>query len=124
MTTATAQAGAATPSPKPWILWTGRVLSALSTLMLLASGLMKLSGKPEITDQFVKLGFQPSAIPTIAALEIACVILYAIPHTAVLGAVLITGYLGGAVVTHLRLGEPFVSALVPGILVWAGIYLR
>jgi len=57
-------------------------------------------------------------------LELACTIIYAIPRTAVLGAILLTGYLGGAILTHLRIGDPFWNPIIPGVLVWLGLYLR
>ena len=70
------------------------------------------------------LGFPATVIFGIGLLEIACVLLYAIPRTAVLGAVLLTGYLGGAIAAHVRVGDAFISPLIGGGLVWLGIYLR
>jgi hypothetical protein len=71
-----------------------------------------------------KLGYQESALTGIGLLELACTALYLIPQTAFLGALLLTGYLGGAIATHVRIGEPFTAPLVLGILVWVGLYLR
>jgi hypothetical protein len=109
-------------------LWAGRVMSALPVLLLLFSGIMKLTGMAAVLEGFAKLGYPASLILGIGIVEIACVVLYVIPRTAVLGAILVTGYLGGAVATHVRVGDPlFSQALMPfylGVLVWGGIYLR
>lgn len=112
-------------SAQRWTLWTGRVVSALPILMLLFSASMKLRGAPMMVDIFVhKLGYPESVVLGIGLLEVICTVIYAIPSTAVLGAVLLTGYLGGAITTHVRVGEPFVIPLALGVLVWAGLYLR
>jgi hypothetical protein len=109
----------------PKILWAGRILSALAALPLAFSGAMKLSGSPAVSDVFVgKFGYPASTIVTIGILELCCLVAFVIPGTAVLGATLLTGYLGGAIATHVRVGDPFVVPLVLGMLVWAGIYLR
>jgi hypothetical protein len=109
----------------PKILWAGRILSALAALPLAFSGAMKLSGSPAVSDVFVgKFGYPASTIVTIGILELCCLVAFVIPRTAVLGATLLTGYLGGAIATHVRVGDPFVVPLVLGMLVWAGIYLR
>ena len=72
----------------------------------------------------MKFGYPESAATPIGIVEIACALLYTIPKTRVVGAVLVTAYLGGAVATHVRVGEPFVMPILLGILVWAGLYLR
>jgi hypothetical protein len=109
-------------------LWTGRVISTLLVLLLLLDGIMKLFKPVQVTMAFSHLGFPESTIIPIGALLIVCAILYAIPQTAILGAILLTGYLGGAVVCHVRIGDPLFShILVPvyiGILLWAGVYAR
>jgi hypothetical protein len=93
--------------------------------MLLASASMKLSHSPQVVSMFTnKLGYQESSLTGLALLEIACTALYLIPQTAFLGALLLTGYLGGAIATHVRVGEPFATPLVLGVLVWVGLYLR
>jgi hypothetical protein len=108
-----------------WRLWVGRVLSGLPVLMLLLSASMKLSHPPMVVETFVgKLGYPANILPALAVLELLCTVIYVVPRTAVLGAVLLTGYLGGAVATHVRVGEPFVIPLTLGVLVWAGLYLR
>jgi hypothetical protein len=109
-------------------LWAGRVMSALPVMMLLFSGIMKLTGIDPVLEGFAKLGYPASLALGIGIVEIACVVIYVIPRTAILGAILLTGYLGGAVATHVRIGDPlFSQALMPfylGVLVWGGIYLR
>jgi hypothetical protein len=71
-----------------------------------------------------QFGFSASSATPIGITEISCVLLYLVPPTRVLGAILLTGYLGGAVVTHVRVGEPFIAPLVLGIVVWAGLFAR
>jgi hypothetical protein len=112
--------------PRRLTVWVGRALTALPILMMLLSASMKLTRNAQALEQFVgTFGYAESALLTIAVLELACVVLYAIPQTAVLGAVLLTGYLGGAVATHVRVGDPgFVAPLLLGLSAWAGIFLR
>lgn len=106
-------------------LWAGRVLSALPILAMTMSALMKFAQKPEMLQMFTgKFGYPAGALLPIAVAELLCVVLYAIPQTAVLGAILMTGYLGGAIATHVRVSEHFIPPLLLGILAWAGLYLR
>jgi len=108
--------------------WTGYALSTVVVLFLLMDSVMKLLKLPVVLDASVKLGFSASFIFTIGVILLLCVILYVIPQTSVLGAILLTGYLGGAVCTHLRLGNPlFGYILFPtylGAMIWLGLYLR
>src|SRR5262245_20665374 len=109
------------------LLWAGRIIGGLAVLLLLFSGGLKLSKTPEVLQEFNRLGYQENAILLIGILEISCAILYAIPQTSVLGAILLTGYLGGAVATHVRIDDPFaklIGPFIPAILVWAGLFLR
>jgi hypothetical protein len=93
--------------------------------MLLLSASMKLSQSPQFVEMFTtRLGYPAGTLLGIGALELLCTLVYAVPQTAVLGAVLLTGYLGGAVATHVRVGESFATPLLLGILVWAGLFLR
>jgi hypothetical protein len=128
MATKNATFGPVNPAPVSlpmWQLWTGRVLSGLPVLMLLLSASMKLAHPPSAVEMFVgKLGYSASMLPALAVLELFCTVVYVVPRTAVLGAVLLTGYLGGAVATHVRVGEAFVIPLLLGVMVWAGLYLR
>lgn len=109
-------------------LWAGRIISALPILFLLFDASMKLIKAAPVVEGTVKLGYPESTIVPIGAVLLVCTLLYAIPQTSVLGAMLLTGYLGGAVATHVRVGDPlFTHVLFPvymGILVWLGLYLR
>ena len=108
-------------------LWTGRVLSALPVLYLLLVGGTRVVQVQGVMDWFASLGYPARlAVPT-AILELACTALYVIPQTAVLGAILLTGYLGGAVASNVRIGGDWFHILLPvliGALVWGGLYLR
>ncbi len=106
------------------MLWIGRILSGLVALMLLFSVTMKLMKPPMFVQEFARLGYMESAALGIGILEIACVAVYLFPRTAMLGAILLTGYLGGATATHVRISDPFIPPIVGGVLVWAGLYLR
>jgi DoxX-like family len=105
-------------------LWAGRIISALPVLLLLFSAVMKLLKPPAVVEGFAHLGLPESLARTLAILEIACTIVYLIPQTAVLGAILLTGYLGGAIAIHVRAGDPIVAVVIAGVLVWAGLFLR
>jgi hypothetical protein len=117
--------GLSTLFSKRWVLWVGRVLTALPVLMMVASATMKLMHSPQLIEQFVgKYGFPESSLASLAVIELLCVILYTIPRTTVLGAVLLTGYLGGACATHVRVGDSFLAPVLVGVVVWAGLFLR
>ena len=105
-------------------LWTGRVISTLVSLMFLMSAAMKFKGGPEVAQGMAHLQIGDSMLVPLAILEMLCVAVYAIPPTAVLGAVLLTGYVGGIILTHWRVGDPVVIPIVLGLLVWLGLYLR
>jgi len=109
-------------------LWAGGVLSGLSILFLLVDSGMKLAKARVSVEGTIELGYPESAVFVIGAILLICTALYAVSRTSVLGAVLLTGYLGGAVATQLRVGNPLFShILFPvyfGTLVWAGLYLR
>jgi len=122
----TASPASASAAPSRAALWTGRILSALPVLAMLLSGVMKLLHPPQIVEGFTKVfGYPAGVIVPIGIIEIACALLYAIPRTAVLGAILVTGYLGGAIATHVRVSDPsFVSGLILGIVAWGGLYFR
>jgi hypothetical protein len=106
------------------LVWAGRIISALIILLLVFSGVGKLFKPAQIVDDFTRLGYPGSVILGIGITEIACAIIYAIPRTAVLGAILVTGYLGGATATHVRIGDPFIIPILIGVLIWAGLLLR
>lgn len=105
-------------------LWAGRIISAIPVLMLVFSAVLKLMRPAPVMQEFTRLELPARLAIAIGILELACTVIYAIPKTAVLGAILLTGYLGGAVLTHLRIGDPFFNPLIPGVLAWLGLYLR
>ena len=108
-------------------LWAGRIMSWLPALFLLVDGIMKLFKPAPVVEATVKLGYSESVIVPLGIVLTLCTILYLIPRTAVLGAILLTGYLGGAVATHVRAGEglfPIFFPIIFGILLWGGLYLR
>lgn len=105
-------------------LWAGRILTALPALLLLSSGAMKLMKPAEVVEEFARLGYPQGVIVGIGILEIACTLVYLIPRTSVLGAILLAAYLGGATATHVRVGDPFYGPVVIGIVLWAGLFLR
>ena len=105
-------------------LWTGRILSTLAVLLFVFTAMFSLLKPAAAMQGFVHYGYPESALLRIAIVEILCAIVYAIPRTAVLGAILLTGYLGGATATHVRVGEPPILAIIVGIVVWLGLYLR
>ena len=118
-------AGAARPVSRA-ALWTGRVLGGIAVLFLLFSATVKLLRAPQALESFEQLGYPPSVALGIGLVELACTLLYLWPRTSFAGAVLLTGYLGGAVATHLRIGDP-ARAMIPlmcGVLAWGGLYLR
>jgi len=106
------------------IVWVGRVISVLVSLLFAMSAFMKLRGGAEVMQGMAHLGLSESLIMPLAILEISCVVIYAIPATSVLGAILLTGYIGGAICTHLRVGDPFFMQIAIGIFIWLGLYLR
>jgi len=109
-------------------LWAGRILSALPTLFLLFDGVAKLVKPAPVVEGTLKLGYPETVIVPLGIVLLTCTILYVIPRTSGLGAILLTGYLGGAVATHVRVGDPlFTHLLFPvylGVLIWGGLYLR
>ena len=108
------------------MLWAGRVLSLWPVFVVLSSATWKLTRNPWYVAEFARIGWPASALTLLAFLQLGCLLLYIIPRTAVLGAVLLTGYLGGAIATYVRIGEPY-PVLVPlstSLIAWAGIYLR
>jgi DoxX-like protein len=109
-------------------LWAGRIMTGLVAAFLTFDGIFKFTRSPLVTEATTQLGYPLDLNPAIGTILLACVALYVFPPTAVLGAILLTGYLGGAVATHVRVGNPLVShVLFPtyvGALAWGGLYLR
>jgi hypothetical protein len=106
------------------VLWAAHLLSALPVLMLLASSLTKFIKPAPVLEGFAHLGLPERLAFGLGLLELICTAVYVVPQTAVLGAILLTGYLGGAVVSHLRVGDVFIGPIIWGVLLWAGLFLR
>jgi hypothetical protein len=111
------------PNPK-WMFWTGWVLTVLPVFGLVMSAIFKFMKPADVVKEFARLGWGENLAFGLGVLEITCAIIYIIPQTAVLGAILLTGYLGGAVATHVRVGDGFAPPIIMGVLVWFGIFLR
>jgi len=109
-------------------LWTGRILSGLGALFMAFDGTIHVLRIAPVVDAFGKLGYPLGVSATLGLIELICVALYLLPRTSVLGAVLLTGYLGGAIATQVRVGAPlFSTTLFPlyvALLLWGGLYLR
>jgi hypothetical protein len=108
-------------------LWTGRILSGLVALFLAFDATIKLLAVPAAVEGTAKLGFPPGSLFALGLIQVICLIAYLVPRTAVIGAILWTGYLGGAIATHLRTGGPLFSLIFPFIvaaLLWGGLWLR
>lgn len=109
-----------------WMLWAGRVISAWPVFVVCSSATWKLTRNTWYVAEFARIGWPASALNLLAFLQLGALVLYVIPPTAVLGAVLLTGYLGGAIATYTRIGEPY-PVLVPlstAVIAWLGIWLR
>jgi len=117
-------AGMAAAQSSKGMIWTGRIISGIVVLFLLFTTTFGLMHRAESVKHMTEYGYPESAYLPISIVLVACVLLYAIPRTSIFGAILMTGYLGGAVATHVRAGEPFFFPIVVGVLVWLGIFLR
>jgi hypothetical protein len=120
----TSESSAETTPVSKKMLWAGRIVSAVPVLMLLLSAVMKFVKPDPVVQGFDHLGLPQKLAFGLGVLELLCTVLYVIPRTAVLGAILLTGYLGGAIVTTLRVGDAFVGPIIFGVMVWAGLFLR
>jgi hypothetical protein len=121
------QASPAAARVSKTFLWTGRVVSVLAALFLLFDGISKLFKPAFVVEATIRLGYSEDVIVGLGVVLTASTLLYLIPQTSVLGAILLTGYLGGAVATHVRVGDPIFPILFPiifGGLIWGGLYLR
>ena len=109
-------------------LWTGRIMSALPALFLFVDGVGKLLKPAPVVEGTVQLGYPESIVLGLGIVLLGCTTLYVMPRTAILGAILLTGYLGGAVATHVRVGSPLFSHILfpvyVAVLLWGGLYLR
>ncbi len=119
---------ASSPAVSKRALWAGRTISTVITLLLVLDAVMKFFKPKPVVDAFAHLGIPIELDFAIGTLLLLCTLLYAAPATSILGAILLTGYLGGAVMSHLRAGDPlFTHVLFPtylGSLIWLGLYLR
>ena len=118
-----ASSPATTRSATPAI-WTARILGSLLVLFLLVDGAGKVLRLGPYVEGTARVGYPASCLIPLGLVLIACTILYVVPRTAILGAVLLTGYLGGATATHVRMGEPFFFPVIFGVLLWACLYVR
>jgi hypothetical protein len=105
-------------------LWTGYIMSTLPVLLLILSGIMKLVKPAPVVQGFAHFGFPDRLILPLGILELACTVIYLVPRTSALGAILLTGYLGGATVTNLRVGDSWIMPAMVGVLVWGGLFMR
>lgn len=106
-------------------LWTGRVMSALPIFIVLMGSVMKLMRLPAVHEGFARAGLSDSLIVPVGLIELICVITYVIPATAVLGAILMTGLLGAACLTSLRIADPtYPLPVILGMLAWGGLFMR
>jgi hypothetical protein len=111
---------------KRWTLWSGRVLSAFGVLICLSSIFAKLTHQASYVRAWERLGYEESILSGVGLVQLSAIVLYLIPSTSVLGTVILTGYLGGAIASWVRLGEPnpMMVPLTTCLLLWAGLYLR
>ncbi len=109
-------------------LWAGRIMSAAVVVVLLADGTIQLFAPAQIASTLQETGFAMDLTRVMGPIILACAILYAVPATAVLGAILVTGFLGGAICAHVRIGElaspPELISLLLGAMTWGGLYAR
>ncbi len=116
-----------TPNVKPATLWSGRGLSGLAIAFLLMDGVMKILKLEVVVDYSTNLEISERVLPGLGITLVVCTLLYAIPQTTLLGAILLVGYLGGAVWTHVRIGGDLFSIIFPflvGGMIWGGLLLR
>ena len=112
------------PRPSRAAFWVGWVLSGLPAPLLVFSGVSKFMMNEQVAKGFTDLGWPVRLAVPLGVLELSCLVLFLIPRTAVLGAILFTGYMGGAIATHVRIGEPFYVQSALPVVVWLGLYLR
>lgn len=112
-------------APRNWKYWLGWVLGILPSLLLFTSAYFKFAQpEPGFAEGLQHMGWDANTMKTLGFVEIGSTVLYLIPQTAVFGAVLLAAYLGGAVATHVRVGDPFIAPIIAGFLIWIGLWLR
>jgi DoxX-like family len=111
---------------KFWMIWAGRIISLWPVFVVLSSATWKLTRNAWYVGEFARIGWPDHALPLLAFLQLGCILLYIIPQTSVLGAILLSGYLGGAIATYVRIGEsgPVMVPLSTSVIAWIGLYLR
>ncbi len=120
----TQSVASAVPTSKK-MFWAGRIVSAIPVLLMFLSAVMKLIKPAPVVQGFVRFGYPESQIVILGVLELLSCIMYLIPSTAVLGAILMTGYLGGATATNVRVGDPsYIMTVLLGVFVWGGLFFR
>jgi uncharacterized membrane protein YphA (DoxX/SURF4 family) len=112
------------PAPNRALVWIGRILTLLIAALFAFSGVMKLMGGPELEKGVKEIGLPMSMVLPLGIVELSCVAIYLIPQTAIVGAILLTGYIGGALCTHWRVGQPFYLHIVIGVCIWLAVFLR
>ncbi len=106
------------------LYWAGWIIVVPAVALFVFSAVMKFTKSAEALKGLEHFGWPESSLLTLGIVELGCLVVYLVPRTAVLGAILLTGYLGGATATHARLGEPFIIPVVMGMVMWLGLYLR
>jgi hypothetical protein len=106
------------------MVWAGIIISTLIVAAFAFSAVGKFAGGKELEEGMAHLGLPESMVLPLGILELTCAVIYAIPQTAVIGAILLTGYIGGAICTHWRVGDPFYIQIGIGLLLWLGVFLR
>ncbi len=115
----------ATSSSSKAMLWTGRIMTGLTVLFMLMASVMKLMKLPAVAEGFTRAGLSGSLIVPVGIIELICTLVYLVPSTSVLGAILMTGLLGGATITSLRIGDPtYPMPVILGMLAWGGLFFR
>lgn len=118
----------ATTTPSKRSIWAGRIISGLATAFMIFDAVVHISRSPAVVEGFTKAGFSVSILVPLSIIELICIALYVMPRTAVLGCILLTGYLGGAIATNVRMGMPmFTYVLAPAyvaVLLWGGLWFR
>jgi hypothetical protein len=106
------------------VVWIGRVLSGLVGAFFVFGAVMKLKGGPEVAEGMAHLGLPDAMIQPLAILELSCAVIYLIPMASVIGAILLAGYVGGAIRVHWRVGDDVYKQVALGVVVWLGLWLR
>jgi hypothetical protein len=118
------ETGTQPAAPSKAQVWTGRVLTALPALLLMFSAVMKLMKAPAVVEGFAHFGLPGQLMVPLGILEFLCAVVFLIPQVSVLGAILLTGYLGGATLTNLRIGDSVIMPVLIGMVAWGGLFLR